>query len=144
MRLAIAFLVSLLAACSRSEPPQYRVGSQEPVPGSKSESTYIRTVNAKQHNTEDAPLDSPIRVIEAPMPDYPGSLRVLGIEGFVVVAFAVETDGSVAEATVEESAHPELAQISVETVRRWKFEPPKRNGQPTRLWLKQPFNFALQ
>ena len=75
--------------------------------------------------------------ISAPLPEYPERLRKQGIEGRVVLDVDLGRRGTVAEARVRNATLPDLGELSLEAVRRWVFEPARRNGESV------PFSFRL-
>jgi protein TonB len=42
------------------------------------------------------------------------------------------------------SGFERLDGVAVETVRRWRFVPGKRNGVPEAMWFNVPINFVLE
>ncbi|MBL9088826.1 MAG: energy transducer TonB [Planctomycetia bacterium] len=66
-----------------------------------------------------------LRPLHRPAPAYPEALRQSGVEGVVRLRIVVEADGSVSEATVVAgSGFEAFDAAAVETLRRWRFEPP--------------------
>ena len=89
-------------------------------------------------------LDSPLRMIASPLPEYPPALRNADTVGRVRVRFHVEPDGTVSSPSVVGSPPAALAEISLQAIRRWRFEPPTRAGKPVRLTIEQNFLFRLE
>lgn len=78
-------------------------------------------------------------------PRYPESARRQGIEGTALLRFQVLTDGRVGEVLVERSAgHPDLDLAAVEAIKRWRFEPARRNRQAVAAWAVLPVEFRLK
>ena len=78
-------------------------------------------------------------------PLYPDSARRQGIEGTVVLKLRITERGSVDELQVERSAgHPDLDHAAMDAVRRWRFEPARRSGEPVAVWVLVPVEFKLQ
>ena len=64
-------------------------------------------------------------------PRYPESARRRGIEGTVLLQMRITAQGRVEDVQVVRSAgYPELDESAMEAVRRWRFEPARRNGAP--------------
>lgn len=57
----------------------------------------------------------------------------------------ITEQGRVEDAHVERSAgHPDLDQAALEAVRRWRFEPARRSGEPVAVVVVLPVEFKLQ
>jgi protein TonB len=76
-------------------------------------------------------------------PVYPRELRNAGAEGSVVVVFVVNEDGQVEDPRVESSSRPEFERPALEAVRKWRFRPGTREGEPVRTHLRQPLRFRV-
>src|SRR5215831_9829265 len=64
-------------------------------------------------------------------PRYPESARRRGIEGTVLLKMRITAQGRVEDVQVVRSAgYPDLDESAMEAVRRWRFEPARRNGEP--------------
>ncbi|MEP6925815.1 MAG: TonB family protein [Pyrinomonadaceae bacterium] len=75
-------------------------------------------------------------------PTYPATARTARVAGIVKVEVVVDKEGSVAE--VKTSEGPEmLRRAAAEAVKRWKFKPATRDGQPVRMSGFVNFNFTL-
>jgi protein TonB len=62
---------------------------------------------------------------------YPASARMRHQEGVVRLRILVATDGHVADIGIAQSSGFEiLDKAALEVVRRWRFQPPTRDGQP--------------
>jgi protein TonB len=78
------------------------------------------------------------------IPRYPESARHAGAQGTTVLRVRVLPDGSVAEVLVDRSAgHADLDTAAVDAVRRWRFEPARRGGEPVAVWILVPVRFTL-
>lgn len=65
-------------------------------------------------------------------PEYPYDAQARGIEGWVDVEFTIARDGTTRDVTIRDSEPKELFDRSaLDALRRWRFEPVVRNGQPT-------------
>lgn len=85
-----------------------------------------------------------IRALSMEAPEYPRDALRRGQEGFVVVEFTVQTDGSTADIEVVES-EPRNAfdREAMRAVSRWKFEPALRDGRPVESRLQHTIDFNL-
>jgi protein TonB len=85
-----------------------------------------------------------LRPIEAPPPLYPPHARRMGIEGRVRVRVLVGERGRPLEVKVQEgSGDTSLDEAALAAVRRWRFEPARRDGEPVRAWAVVPIEFKL-
>ena len=80
-----------------------------------------------------------------PKPTYPAFARRLGHEGRVVIRIQVLSSGEVAAASIERSSgYAVLDEAALATIKRWRFRPAQRVGQPVDATLNVPINFKLQ
>lgn len=78
------------------------------------------------------------------IPRYPESARRVGAQGTTVLRVRVLADGSVGEIVVDRSAgHADLDAAAVSAVKRWRFEPARRGGEPVAVWVLVPIRFTL-
>lgn len=89
-----------------------------------------------------ADLDQAPRVVYQPAPDYPNELRHKRLAGTVYVLFLVDGMGHVANPIVQKSTNQAFEQPALQAVRRWRFEPGKRNGQTVQFRMRVPITFA--
>lgn len=77
-------------------------------------------------------------------PDYPSLARERGTSGWVDVEFTVRSDGTVSDVTVA-GAEPAgvFEQAALSAVRKWRYEPIQRNGQPVDQRAKLRIRFAI-
>jgi len=78
-------------------------------------------------------------------PEFPIDARRRGIDGWVDLQFLVNTDGSVGELTVI-GAQPVgiFEQAALDAVRRWRYQPAVRGGQPVTQRARLRMRFAMQ
>lgn len=88
-------------------------------------------------------VEQPPELVAAVPPAYPPALRRAGVEGRVVVVFVVDEQGRVLDPRVERSTRPEFEGPALEAVRKWRFRPGQKDGQPVRTFLRQPIRFSL-
>jgi periplasmic protein TonB len=127
-----------------------------PTPNAPQGPTRSRLVpNANTQATETAPttetsakLDAPIIVgslvdyaTEKVNPTYPQAARTMRMTGVVRVELIVDENGDV---SVESAAGPTMLQrAALDAVRKWKFRPFTRDGQPVKAKGYVSFNFNL-
>lgn len=94
----------------------------------------------------------PIRVTEnvtppvsvsQPAPAYPAAAKAAGIEGTVIVKYAVGTDGSVTVAKAVRGP-AELRAACEATVRSWRFKPAMLDGAAVSVWRIARFPFRIK
>ncbi len=78
-------------------------------------------------------------------PQYPASARERGIEGWVDVQFLVKKDGSLGDVAVV-GAEPVgvFEQAALDAVRRWRYQPILRDGQPSEQRARIRLRFAVK
>jgi TonB family protein len=75
-------------------------------------------------------------------PPYPEAARLAGAQGDVVVRILISSEGTVSSATlVKSSGWKILDDISLVTIRRWRFDPARRRGVPVESEMEQRFDF---
>jgi len=94
--------------------------------------------NAEVPKAED---QSPRR-IRATQATYPPEALKACIEGDVVLRIVIDESGQVAEAEVVKSV-PGLDDAALQCVKEWRYEPPRRNGQPARAGATVSLSFRL-
>lgn len=87
--------------------------------------------------------DRKARVIYRVDPEYSEDARAKKIEGTVVLGLTIDHDGLPQNIQVKKSLYPSLDQSAIETVRKWRFEPALKNGQPVSMWVSVEVYFAL-
>ncbi len=88
-------------------------------------------------------LEAPVPLLrEAPV--YPDAVRATGVEGAVEVALTVLRDGGVGWVQVlRATPSGYFEQAATEGVRRWRFTPARRDGEPVECRLRTRVRFAL-
>ncbi|MGN6111840.1 MAG: energy transducer TonB, partial [Luteimonas sp.] len=81
----------------------------------------------------------------SPAPRYPRAAQRRGLSGTVLLRIHVDADGEpVAIDLVQGSGARELDRAAVEGVRRWRFAPAMRDGQPVGGSVQVPITFNLE
>lgn len=76
-------------------------------------------------------------------PVYPYSMREAGLEGQVVIAFTVDTEGAVRDAYVLRSNNPWFERPALDAVMKWRFKPARMDGRPVNARMQVPLVFQL-
>jgi protein TonB len=90
-----------------------------------------------------ADLERRPEVLSTVPPAYPETLRKARVEGAVTLAFVLDESGRVVDPRVENSTHKEFEAAALEAIRKWKFKPGLKDGQPVRTYLRQTIRFRL-
>ena len=84
------------------------------------------------------------RAVSAPAPDYPAAALRAGASGEVVLRIEVDDRGRPAEVSVVSSSrNRDLDRAALRAVRRWRFEPALRDGQPVPGTVQQSIRFDV-
>ena len=75
-------------------------------------------------------------------PEYPRAAADRNISGVVRLRVLVCEHGRVVEARAVHSV-PELDQAAAEALRKWRFKPALRDGQPVAAWVEEPVRFSI-
>jgi len=87
---------------------------------------------------------SPAKPLHNPPPVYPAEAIGRGVEGRVVLRVAVASSGMVSSVRVATSSGDSaLDQAAVDAVRRWKFEPARRDQQAVAWTALLPVRFRI-
>ena len=76
-------------------------------------------------------------------PAYPAELRKAKIEGSVTLIFVLSENGRVEDPRVENSSRPEFEKPALEAIRKWRFSPGEKDGQPVRTYIRLPMRFRV-
>lgn len=92
-----------------------------------------------------ASADTAARPLSTPAPRYPREAQRRGVAGTVLLRVHVRVDGGAGDIDlVEGSGSRDLDRAAVEAVRRWRFAPATRNGQPVESSVQVPIAFNLE
>lgn len=76
-------------------------------------------------------LVAPVKLIEAPKPQYPPSLQQAGVEGVVVIRAVISKDGTVLNPMIVNTvAEPAFSEAALAAVSHWRYKPAELNGEP--------------
>lgn len=90
-----------------------------------------------------AELERRPELLSARDPVYPPALRQARVEGAVVLVFLLDETGRVLDPRVESGSHREFETAALEAIRRWRFRPGMKDGEPVRTHVRQTIRFAL-
>ncbi len=77
-------------------------------------------------------------------PIYPGTLLRQEIEGKVRLSFLIGTDGRVKSVKILSASHPRFAAAAEkQALRKWRFIPAMRDGQPVEQWQTITVSFNI-
>jgi protein TonB len=88
-------------------------------------------------------LDKQPVLMASVSPRYPADMRKNKIEGAVVILFLLNETGQVEDPRVEKSSRPEFELPALEAVKKWKFKPGQREGEPVRTYMRLPIRFSM-
>jgi TonB family protein len=80
---------------------------------------------------------------QAPQPVYPEALAAAGTVGGAIVELIIAADGTVRNATVLRSSHPEFANSAHTAVRQWQFVPAQKDGVAVESRWRVAVNFSV-
>ncbi|BDI03591.1 hypothetical protein CATMQ487_05610 [Sphaerotilus microaerophilus] len=75
-------------------------------------------------------LDAPLRPLLQVQPGVPPSLRQARVAGSATVDFYVDAQGRVLLPELASASHEDFGWAALTAVNQWRFEPPRRGGQP--------------
>lgn len=106
--------------------------------------TKLNSVAARQEDVDDvfsmAELDQKPRVVYQPGPAMSKELRKKA-PATVYIVFVVNQRGTVENPVIQKSTNPAFDPAALATVKKWKFEPGKRNGQTVKFRMRVPITF---
>jgi protein TonB len=83
------------------------------------------------------------RPIYSPDPEYSEEARKAKYQGTVVLHLIIGSDGRPRDIRIQRSLGLGLDEKAIETVRTWRFEPAKKDGQPVAVAINVEVNFNL-
>lgn len=84
-------------------------------------------------------------VVFGPRPVYPPEARASGREGKVRIKVLIFERGAPGEVQLAESSgYASLDEAALDALRRWRFQPALRDGQPIPAWVTVPVIFSLR
>lgn len=83
------------------------------------------------------------RVLYAPDPEFSEEARKAKYQGTVVLWLVVGADGHTHDIRVQRSLGMGLDEKAIEAIRRWRFEPARKDGNPVAVQVNVEVNFRL-
>ena len=129
--LGLALLLE--AAVAQNVPPASRNSQTS---AASSEASADRIYSLKDGVT-------PPHTIYSPNPKYPEGARKAHYQGVVVLWVVVDRDGLPRDIIVARSLRPDLDKAAVDAVKKWKFAPATKDGQPVAVRVNVEVSFRL-
>lgn len=82
-----------------------------------------------------------LKFVEFPV--YPRDMLEAGIDAEVYIEFSVNKKGRVENPQVIWSSYDKFNEVSVKAIKKWRFEPIIKNGEPVTAKLKHAFKFRI-
>jgi len=120
---------------SASAPPEHK-NSEIPVPRE-----FFSLSGDRVYRVGDGV--NPPRVTHDPSPGYTKAARKARLQGTVVLWLVVNRQGRPEQVRVQRSLDDGLDWNAVEAVKRWRFEPATKDGQPVAVMINVEINFKL-
>src|SRR5439155_20207448 len=79
--------------------------------------------------------DRKAKLIYKVEPEYTADAREKKIEGSVLLGVTIDHDGVPQNPQIKKSLYPSLDQSAIDAVRKWRFEPAIKNGQPVSMYI---------
>jgi TonB family protein len=86
---------------------------------------------------------TPPHATYAPDPQYPKKESKARHRGAVVLELVVDPEGLPRDITVSSPLSPEFDKAAIDAVRKWKFSPAAKDGNPIATQIKVEVNFRL-
>ena len=83
------------------------------------------------------------RVVYAPDPEFSEEARKAKYQGTVLVWLVVDREGKPSEIRVQHSLGMGLDEKAIEAIRKWRFEPGRKDGVPVAVQVAVEVNFRL-
>lgn len=90
-----------------------------------------------------ADLEKRPEVIAQVAPAYPSELRKARVEGTVTLLFLLDETGRVEDPRVDQSSRPEFEKPAIEALKKWRFKPGEKEGQPVKTYMRLPIRFRI-
>jgi protein TonB len=90
-----------------------------------------------------ADLEKRPEAVSQVAPSYPAELRKAKVEGVVTLVFVLDETGRVDDPRVENSSRPEFEKPALDAIRKWRFSPGQKDGQPVRTYIRIPMRFRV-
>jgi TonB family protein len=82
-------------------------------------------------------------VVDQSLPSYTADAMLAGVEGLLKLECVVNVDGTVGEIRVVRPLFPSLDEEAVRKVKRWRFRPGTKDGQPVAVLVESEHAFTM-
>lgn len=89
-------------------------------------------------------VDQPATIYEQTPPEFPDVMMRVRIDGKAIIDLLVDTSGKPQQVQCEEATHPLFAESAIKAVKRWRFKPAMKGGQPVTSNLTIPIEFRRE
>lgn len=128
----------LLALCVTVSCFVYGFDSRAQDSSAKNDETVYELHNARENG-----IHAP-KGIYMPDAEYSDYARRKKISGVVMLSFVVAKDGTVRDPAVTKSLEQSLDRQALDTVKKWKFEPATKDGQPVAVRIQAEMSFRIR
>jgi TonB family protein len=118
--------------------------ASEPAPPPDLEPVSALHVDAVPRVYAEDEVDVPARPLAPILPEYPKSLRELGVEGTVEARVLVWADGTFGGGQVVASSHPAFTDAARDALHRATFAPAELRGEPVASRVTVVLRFELR
>ena len=87
-------------------------------------------------------FDQAPRPLRTPPPEYPAELLSQRVSGAVLLRIIVDDRGAVRESEIIKSSDPAFVQPSLAAVRKWRFDPARKDGAAVWVSIQLPLSFS--
>jgi TonB family protein len=129
----------LAAAAGGTSGPQFDVQSTS---NAKPEASGVAPQRTRQMRVRVSQGVTQGMIISKVQPTYPPDAKAAQIQGSVVIAAIIGTDGNVQRSRLI-SGHPLLAPAAMDAVKQWRYRPYVLNGSPVEVDTQITVNFTL-
>lgn len=105
--------------------------------------SYTAAESVQEEAFDVADLEKRPEAVLQVAPTYPAELRKAKVEGVVTLVFLLDETGRVEDPRVENSSRPEFEKPALEAIRKWRFRPGEKDGQPVRTYIRVPLRFRV-
>jgi len=114
-------------------------GKEKPKPKARG----FKTEYGRGEEAPMAALTTRAKMKRRVVPEYPESVKDLGIEGRVSLSVTISAAGRVIKVKLLKGLHPELDKVAIAAAWKLEFAPATVNGKAVRTTITVPFTFVL-
>lgn len=83
----------------------------------------------------------PVRTIA---PKFPDEMRRAGNSGLVTVSCLIDEKGNVTDPKIVKASNDAFSEPALEALKKWKFKPAKKDGEPVAIRVNIPVQFNVE